>query len=139
MFTRRASILILYNQDKEILLQHRTKDAPYLPNFWGFFGGGIEKDETPEEAVIREIKEELSLDIKAPFFFNSYEIKEGENKYERFIYLLPTTLTAKQLRPYQNEGDNLRFFTYKKTEKIKFNPFNKIILKEVFNFLNTLS
>ena len=31
---------------------------------WGFFGGSIEKGETPLEAVIRESKEELNLDIR---------------------------------------------------------------------------
>ena len=34
-----------------------------LPNYFGFWGGGTENNETPEEALLREIKEELVLDL----------------------------------------------------------------------------
>lgn len=47
-------------QDNKIILIKRVK-----PNetYWVFPGGGIEKGETKEQALIREIKEELGLDI----------------------------------------------------------------------------
>lgn len=32
---------------------------------WNFPGGGIEEGETPDEACIREVKEETGLDVKA--------------------------------------------------------------------------
>ncbi|HUD44817.1 MAG TPA: hypothetical protein VMR41_04700 [Patescibacteria group bacterium] len=36
-FARRVAPTILYNREKKILLQLRTKDASYYPGFWGFF------------------------------------------------------------------------------------------------------
>src|ERR1700730_3711094 len=43
MAGRNVSVLILYDNDSKILLQHRTTDAPTFPDYWAFFGGGIEE------------------------------------------------------------------------------------------------
>lgn len=133
MFYRRVSILVPYNSNKEILLQHRTKDAPHYPDYWGFFGGDIDGDETPEEALIREAKEELGLDIVEIKLFKRYEIEEEKGIYERFVYLFPTSMSVEQLRSQQKEGASLGFFVIEKTTELKFNPNNRIILKDIDN------
>ena len=46
-----------------IFLQKRTADAPQFPNFFGLWGGRIEEGETPEQALTREVKEELGIEI----------------------------------------------------------------------------
>ena len=56
----KKSLLIPVNSKKQILIQDRRN---YKKPDWGFFGGGIEGDETPLEAVIRESNEELSLEL----------------------------------------------------------------------------
>ena len=48
-------------KDGKILLMHRFKRGR---EYWVFPGGGIERGEKPEEALIREMKEETSLDVK---------------------------------------------------------------------------
>lgn len=47
-------------------MQHRTSDAPVSPNKWTFFGGHVEEDETFEEALKREAREELEYAITNP-------------------------------------------------------------------------
>ena len=47
-------------------VQRRSKEACRNPDHFGLFGGGLEAGETPEQALIREIKEELSIDISVP-------------------------------------------------------------------------
>lgn len=48
-------------KDGKILLMHRFKKGR---EYWVFPGGGVEKRESVEEALIREMKEETSFDIK---------------------------------------------------------------------------
>ena len=56
--------MILYNPDTdEILLQKRDALAPVNPNLWAFFGGGGEPGETPNVCALRELKEEIGIDI----------------------------------------------------------------------------
>ena len=61
------ALILLYDEQKRILLQHRSEDAPALPGYWAFFGGAIEKVESPEQSVRREAKEELGYELKNLF------------------------------------------------------------------------
>lgn len=45
------------------VLQRRTDNAPRSPGRLGLFGGGIEAGESPEECIVRELKEETSLEV----------------------------------------------------------------------------
>lgn len=77
---RNVSVLIPYRfEDGElkIFLQKRTLDAPTFPNHFGFFGGGIEEGEEPEEALRREIKEELDIDVTNYVSWRSYNLPTG--------------------------------------------------------------
>lgn len=134
-FYRRVAIFIPYNEKGEILLQHRTDDAPHYPGFWGFFGGGIDEGETPEDAVDREAMEELRLDLSEKVFFKRYEIQEEKGLYERNVFLVPTTLSVEQLRNQQHEGQDLDFFTFEGTHNLKFNNYARIVLKDVTKYL----
>jgi A/G-specific adenine glycosylase len=46
-------------------------NTKFLPGLWEFPGGKIEKNESAEKAVIREVKEETNLHIKAPTYLGS--------------------------------------------------------------------
>lgn len=48
-------------KDNKILLMRRVRNGQ---RYFTFPGGGIEENETPEEATIREMQEELTLDVK---------------------------------------------------------------------------
>lgn len=69
---------ILINNDNQILLSQRTADKSF-PGQWEFPGGKIESSETAHEALIRELKEELGIDID-----NSYLFKTIEHYYDSF-------------------------------------------------------
>lgn len=57
---------IIYKKDK-VLITRRKNDG-LLGGLWEFPGGKIKKGETPDQACIREIKEEVNLDVKIDSF-----------------------------------------------------------------------
>jgi 8-oxo-dGTP pyrophosphatase MutT (NUDIX family) len=61
---RKVSVLVPYKKENGMIyvfLQKRSDDAEREPGLFGFFGGGADNDETPEEALLREVKEELDF------------------------------------------------------------------------------
>lgn len=61
---KKNALAIIVNTDNKILLLKRADvENIWEPNKWAFVGGTIEEMETPERAVVREIKEETGLNI----------------------------------------------------------------------------
>ncbi len=99
-----VSAVALIDVDGRLLLAQRP-EGKSMAGLWEFPGGKVEPVETPEEALIRELKEELDIDVTeaclAPLTFASH-------RYEDFHLLMPLyacrkwngTITGK-------EGQNL--------------------------------
>ena len=75
----------LVDADGRVLLAQRPEGKP-MAGLWEFPGGKIEAGETPEASLIRELKEELGIDVTAsclaPLTFASHA-------YEKFHLLMP--------------------------------------------------
>lgn len=52
----------ILEREGRILIGQRRLDAPAHPGKWEFPGGKIETGESPEEALRRELREELAID-----------------------------------------------------------------------------
>jgi 8-oxo-dGTP diphosphatase len=69
----------LVDTDGRVLLAKRPPGKP-LAGLWEFPGGKIEPGETPEAALVRELKEELDIDVAAkclaPLTFTSHTYPE---------------------------------------------------------------
>jgi 8-oxo-dGTP diphosphatase len=126
---RRASVLILYNEKKEILLQHRSKDARNAPNLWAFFGGGIEEGETPLQALEREIWEELEYKTKSPHFLGHFDY-EGKSNVYTYVEKYDESQTL-----HQHEGQGLGWFTIADTVNLEMKENNRLTIKVVGSFL----
>jgi len=78
----------LVDADGRVLIAQRP-EGKQLAGLWEFPGGKVEPGERPEAALIRELKEELGIDVKeaclAPFVFTSHA-------YESFHLLMPLYL-----------------------------------------------
>ena len=80
-----VSAVALIDPDGRVLLAQRP-EGKSLAGLWEFPGGKVEPGETPEAALIRELKEELTIDVAqsclAPLTFASHS-------YESFHLLMP--------------------------------------------------
>ena len=106
------TVLCLVEDGNKILLQNRIKkdwQGYTLP------GGHVEKDESFVDAVIREIKEETSLDIKNPVLVG---VKQFPIKYGRYVVFLYTTNEFEGELQSSNEG-KMEWIEYKDISKIK--------------------
>ena len=75
----------LIDADGRVLLTRRPPGKP-MAGLWEFPGGKVEPDERPEDALIRELKEELGIEVReaclSPLTFASHS-------YDDFQLLMP--------------------------------------------------
>ncbi|MEM5778098.1 MAG: NUDIX hydrolase [Candidatus Aenigmatarchaeota archaeon] len=126
MKVRNVAIIIFYDDKKRILLQNR-RGISKLGEEWGFFGGGIKKGETPEQAVVRETKEELGFDLKEYKYIGSYFYRIKKCLKKKFhlkfdavsckVFIAPLKENFSKFK--QKEGKRMRMFTLEKAEKLK--------------------
>ena len=64
MNTRLIALLGLINEKNEVLISLRKNRTDYN-DYWEYPGGKVELGETTDQALVREIKEELDLDISS--------------------------------------------------------------------------
>lgn len=84
---KKIAAIILENNSGEFLLYLRdNKPGIPFPDHWDLIGGHVEDGETPEEALVREVKEELDLDLKEYAFYRKYECLTGD-AYENIKYI----------------------------------------------------
>ena len=120
-----AKIIIL-SPDK-ILLFHRD-DIPNIraPDCWQLVGGGIEEGETPEQGLIREVKEEVSYDLKDYKFLLKRVGSLGELVYVYVTFVDKEEENKFTLGP--GEGQGIGWFTIDEAFAIKLSPGTRAFL-----------
>lgn len=78
---------IIRNPQHEIFITQRAADA-HMANKWEFPGGKIEQGETPEQAVIRELEEEVGIIARAPQLFDTLEYAFPDRHITLWFYLV---------------------------------------------------
>ncbi|WP_093975133.1 8-oxo-dGTP diphosphatase MutT [Boseongicola aestuarii] len=101
-----VSAVALVDPDGRVLIAQRP-EGKSMAGLWEFPGGKVEPGETPEAALIRELREELGIDTwascLAPLTFASHS-------YDDFHLLMPLFACRKwQGTPVAQEGQTLRW------------------------------
>ena len=113
-----VSIALINNYD-QVLISKRPNNK-HLAGFWEFPGGKVEKDETPENALIREVKEELNVNINykciAPLSFSEFD-------YKNFHLLLLLYICRRwEGEPLKMEDNELKWVKPSMLRKYKMPP-----------------
>ena len=110
MELRRFVGLILVDRESKVLLQLRGPSSKYFPNQWTLPGGKVEKGESTEQAIVREVKEEIGLDLQKFRLFETVTEEASDGIAERHIFYDFISDESKQ-HLILGEGVELRFFS----------------------------
>ena len=92
-------------------LMHRRPEHKHHGGLWEFPGGKVESHETPANALVREIEEELGIAIRADQLVPAGFAQEGESERERPIVILLYTCRQWDGSPQALEGGAIGWFT----------------------------
>lgn len=133
---QKIAAIILENDKGEFLLALRdNKSWIPFPNHWDLIGGHVEEGETPEEALIREVKEELDIELTDYSFYKEFLCLEGD-AFEniKYIYTGKINIPIEEITLY--EGQKAQYFTKEQIPEVKF---ANIIKSVVMDYINNKS
>lgn len=97
--------------------------------FWEFPGGKVEPGENYSQALIRELKEELDIDVELGEFFGENIVRFGEKKYHLFAYHIKNFIGEPKLIDH----DDLRWVSAKEFINFDFIEGDKLFIKRLMS------
>ncbi|MFC3724492.1 MAG: 8-oxo-dGTP diphosphatase MutT [Neoaquamicrobium sediminum] len=122
----------LVDGDGRVLIAQRP-EGKQLAGMWEFPGGKVEPGETPEETVVRELREELGIETKvaclAPLTFASHA-------YESFNLLMPLFVCRRYWGiPQAQEGQALKWVRPNKLRDYQMPPADEPLIPFLIDLL----
>jgi 8-oxo-dGTP diphosphatase len=125
---RREVAWALILDRKGRLLLHLRDNKPEIryPGCWSLIGGGIEEGESPQAAVLRELREELGADFGKEHIVQLKELNPDGIK--RYVFLVET----RQKKFKLGEGQRFGWFSLARAYRLNMHPIVKKMLKEMY-------
>jgi 8-oxo-dGTP diphosphatase len=130
--------MIFVRNDKKILLYKRDdKPSIQAPGKWDLFGGHIEAGEKPDDAIIREIAEELGIRGEADVVlrvteyrrFRTYSFKDRDE------HVYWSSFNRQEVDLVIREGQNARWFSRNEMEQLDIAFGFKDVLRDFLSWL----
>ncbi|CAH1543058.1 8-oxo-dGTP diphosphatase [Vibrio jasicida] len=96
---------IIFNQDRSRIFITKRPDDKHKGGFWEFPGGKVEQNETVEQAMIRELEEEIGITVTEQALFEHLEY-DYPDKSLKFDFM---TVSQFNNQPYGREGQEGRW------------------------------
>lgn len=111
-----VAAIVVFPDERILLIKRRT---PVFKGYWALPGGKIDEGETPEEAVVREIKEETGLTVKIVEKIGEYDergIQDGI-EYDYHATCFYVSPIEGEINPQKGEVKMIRLFHPKSLPK----------------------
>ena len=119
---------VLLHRGRSVLLQLRGSEPDvYAAGRWGIFGGHIEAGESPEDAALREMSEELGLHLERPLDLVVRRVDDGR---ERFFFAAPLAVGLEDIR--LGEGDGMALIAIERFDAFDIIDIHREVLTKFF-------
>lgn len=125
-----VSAVIIRKKDNKVFIARRKENKYFSPGLWETVGGRTEENENVEEALKREVKEELNVDIKSFKFFKDYEYRDYNKLFKTFVVEL-------KKEPVPNESDFEEWGWFSE-EEIKNKKFAANCKERILDYFNSI-
>ncbi|MGD8327186.1 MAG: 8-oxo-dGTP diphosphatase MutT [Sphingomonadales bacterium] len=127
-----VAAVALIDGDGRLLIARRP-EGKSMAGLWEFPGGKVEADETPEAALVRELREELGieacLECMQPFTFASHS-------YPDFHLLMPLFLCRRwEGVPQPREGQELKWIFASRLDDFDMPPADRPLIAMLKDYL----
>jgi 8-oxo-dGTP diphosphatase len=121
-----VAIGIIIDAENKVLLNKRKKNTT-LSGYWEFPGGKIKPNETPDQALSRELFEELGIKIVATDPLDSIEYQYAEHD----VVLLPFRIIDYTGTPKGLEGQELMWCSVNWLQNVNILPANCFLIEKL--------
>ena len=125
--------VFIINDKKQILLQKRSANKRFNPNKWGLCAGHVDAGESLESAALRELKEEVGIDIDMDELkqFTKREFTIGHtNSHITYFYFIKSNLNEDDFIIQKEELSEVKWFDIDEVVKIIKSKDNSTVFKD---------
>lgn len=132
----RIILIFIQNSNDELLIQYTSERKG---NLWATTGGLVSAGDTSEKTVVKEVSEELGIDISSEDYKYIGDYKKGVAFFD--IYYLKKDIDIDSLRVEPDEVDHVEWLTFDEIDNLisedKFRPGNIPGLNLLKEYLNS--
>jgi len=118
---------VIFNQDKSKIFITKRPDDKHKGGYWEFPGGKVELGESVEHAMVRELEEEIGIQVTQQSLFEHLEY-DYPDKSLKFDFILVTDFDGE---PYGREGQQGMWVSIEQLKAFEFPEANVPILQRV--------
>jgi len=115
-------LAIIQDRQGRILITQRSMDKHWAAGWWEVTGGGVSAGETSEQAIVRELAEEVGLDVadyplERIYVYENVDLESGDN-YIVDIYRFQLDFAVEDVVLQASEAIDCKLATFDEIEKL---------------------